>query len=633
MSRIMRGVGLQAAGTETWLLKEASLTAQAGAVTLIVGRMGSGKSTLLQLLAGLKQPSTGVVDDEADEWPTPTPNSDPSKLQMTSGYAYQYPEHQFFLPSVREELGYALKRRRLTATEKDERIREAAAACRLGEELMERSPFSLSGGQKRRLALAAVLVSRPAWLLLDEPSAGLDGDMAQWLAGQLAQWSRARRGEGGGIVIATHDLDLFLPVANSVVVLAQGRSLGQWTPGELAAQPQLLEEAGLPVPACIRLSGLAGTAGLSAAETAAGIARRMLAQREELCGAMPGPRRTRPAIGADRPAQPLARASAAGQTPSHAAAGEAAPSFSLSAAGAAQQPATPQSAGSNLSTPTASPNERLNQKQIAPASPAPGETRCMALLRGLDPRLKWFLYLLYSLLLLIRPHLVVSVAGLAVMSALAAAAGIPLGRWLKPLAPLGVFIVLAFVISGLQLPVGSSGFPLSGVRFDWQEAMVALNRLGALLPVLAGGVLFNLCTSPLSIQKGMDAIIRPIPVLGKAADPIGLSVALLFRFLRFIPGELGRFALLASVRSGDVRKPGKLRMRQLPSFFTPMLISVLAHAEELSLALESRGFRTTGSRRTNAFPLRFQKSDGVACLTGIATLVVLFFIKLLAASM
>ncbi|MFM9331016.1 ATP-binding cassette domain-containing protein [Paenibacillus mesotrionivorans] len=521
-------------------------------LTLVAGCTGSGKSTLLQLLAGLRPAGSGNIGERRGEEQR---TLERRELLATSSYVYQNPEQMFFLPTVREEILYSLKQRRLPPQERQERLVWASAWCGLGEELWERSAFTLSGGEKRRTALAAAAAIRQPWLLLDEPTAGLDPVMAASLAGELAEWKREQGRAGGGIVIASHELDLFLPLADRVVLLKDGSVAGQWSPQELLKDPSPLTEAGLGVPDCIRLAALAGSDSLAAEAIARSLAEKLAAGSS--------------AIGA----QPYA----AGATQT------------------GQQPAIRWTVRSQ-------PNQ---------------ETR-FSRLSGLDPRAKWLLYALFSLSLLVSPHWGVTALGGMAVAGLGLAANIPAKRWLRPVFAFGSFILAAFVISGVELSFAGGQSPLIHVGFSWGQGQITLKRLTPLLPVLAGGVLFNILTPPLSIQKGMEELLRRIPVIRRAGDTIGLAVALLFRFIRFLPGELGRMALLASIRgrpgSGN---PGKLKLRQLPAFFIPLLLSMLHHAEELSFALAARGYGRKGAKRTQAAPLRWQRSDGAACLAGM----------------
>lgn len=212
-----------AAGTELAqrALGGVSLNVEMGGLTLVVGSTGSGKSTLLRAAAGMIRPSAGTV--EADGRTI----SRPRDARGVVGLVFQRPESQFFAVTVAEDVAFGP--RNLGASE-DEALRAALAALAdVGvdpDAFAQRSPFTLSGGEARRIALAGVLAMRPDYLLLDEPTAGLDGPGR---AAVIAAVRRAR--ERAGVVVVTHDADEFLTEADEIVVLDAGRSLFRGTPG------------------------------------------------------------------------------------------------------------------------------------------------------------------------------------------------------------------------------------------------------------------------------------------------------------------------------------------------------------------------------------------------------------------
>lgn len=564
MERFMQGVTvLGEDGTGQGGLLEGCFAA--GELTLVAGCTGSGKSTLLQLLAGIRTPASGWIGEGTADARQPLQRK---VLLGTSGYVHQNPEQMFFLPTVREEILYGLKKRKLPSGIRRERLVWASARCGVGEELWERSAFTLSGGEKRRVALAAAAAVRPAWLLLDEPTAGLDPVMAAAMAAELASTKHEQGKQGGGIVVASHELDLFLPLADRIILLRNGASLGQWSHKELLADPSPLVAAGLEVPDCFRLAALTGASSADAEAIAMSIAEKLEGSRLW----------------------------------------EATPVQAQELRPEGEQSIAPGAAANPL---PASGNGELQRVEK-------GEEKRFARLAGLDPRVKWLLYGLFSLSLLIAPHWGVTALGGVGVAVLAKSAGIPAGRWLKPVIPFTGFLLAAFAISGLQLSFAAGeGLALESLGFSVNQGLITLKRLTPLLPVLGGGVLFNVLTPPLSIQKGLQELLRRIPGIRRGAETAGLAVALLFRFIRYLPGELTRMALLASVRGGTGGSPGKLKLRQLPAFFIPLLLSLLHYAEELSFALTARGYIRGGAQRTNATPLRWRRSDGAACLAGL----------------
>lgn len=546
------------------ILDGVNITLEAGRITLLIGRTGSGKSTLLNLISGLKAPSEGqVYIGEVRLWNNGKVNGE---LLPKLGFVYQYPEHQFFLPSVRRELQYSLKPLRLNAAEEVQRIGDAARQTGLREDMLERSPFHLSGGERRKAALSSVLAVQPDWLLLDEPSSGLDSTFSTWLAAYLEQFVKEKPNQRG-IVIATHDLDLFLPIADSVVMVKDGRVMGQWSAEETFRHPEWFEAAGVGVPDCVRLARWAGgrNEGVTPEEMAQRIAAR-LRQGQEM----------------------------------------------------GEETVTVSNTNNPLAQETMMNNQRGDGVQLHPdASPNRNP------FTSLDPRAKWAWYLLFTVGIFLNSDWFVSIAGLAIVIVLASVAHMPMSKWRRALLPMASFMCVAFLISGIQPSVQFEPFSLAGTRFDWGIAFGSLERLVPLLPVMAGGTLFAYSTSPLSLKKGLEAPLKAIPGFSKGAEVISMSTSLLFRFLQLIPSEMERFALLASHRGRRGGKPGKLRIRQLPAFFTPLLLSVMQHAEDLSVAMESRGYNQAGVKRTNAAPLRWTRKDGAACMAGLVMAVLL----------
>ena len=149
-----------------------SVSFENGKITGLIGHTGSGKSTLVNLLNGLNKPSEGeVLLDGVNIWQKP---SEISKIRFRVGLVMQYPEYQLFDETVRRDIEFGPRNQGLAAEEINERVMEAIRFTGVPEELLEKSPFELSGGQKRRVAIAGILAMRPEVLVLDEPAAGLD---------------------------------------------------------------------------------------------------------------------------------------------------------------------------------------------------------------------------------------------------------------------------------------------------------------------------------------------------------------------------------------------------------------------------------------------------------------------------
>lgn len=217
----------EAEGEGSWVLRGISLRLAEPTITLVIGPNGSGKSTLLNLIAGLDQPSQGRIYWE-DRGGKPGERSGRSRSLV--GLVLQYPERQLFAPSVFEDVAFGPRQQGIDGPQLQERVAEAMAAVGLRPELASRSPFSLSSGEKRRVALAGVLALNPELLVLDEPTAGLDRAGRLELLALIRRW----REQGRGVILATHDWEDFLGEADSVICLCGGK-IKPYRPQELGA--------------------------------------------------------------------------------------------------------------------------------------------------------------------------------------------------------------------------------------------------------------------------------------------------------------------------------------------------------------------------------------------------------------
>lgn len=224
-------------------IHDISLTIQDGELLAIIGHTGSGKSTLAQHLNGLLAPSSGRVlldgrDINAKE-------TDQHKLRFEVGLVFQYPEYQLFEETVAKDIAFGPRNMGLSAREIDERVRSAMESVGLVyEEMAERSPFELSGGQMRRVALAGVLAMRPRILVLDEPTAGLDPRARDYLLRDIERLHE----EGVTIVMISHSMDDVARLAQRIVVLEKGAVAMIGTPQEVFASSERLLNMGLDVP-------------------------------------------------------------------------------------------------------------------------------------------------------------------------------------------------------------------------------------------------------------------------------------------------------------------------------------------------------------------------------------------------
>ena len=227
----------------------------------LIGHTGSGKSTLAQHLNGLLQPTSGRVLLDGQD--INEKSSDKRALRFAVGLVFQYPEHQLFEETVKKDIGFGPRNMGLGEAEVDARVREAMDKIGLPyDEIAEKSPFELSGGQMRRVALAGVLAMRPRILVLDEPTAGLDPRARDFLLNDV----RRLHAEGTSVVMISHSMDDVARLATRVAVLEKGRLVMEGSPGEIFARVDRLSSMGLDVPQASRLRYLLAESGIELPE-------------------------------------------------------------------------------------------------------------------------------------------------------------------------------------------------------------------------------------------------------------------------------------------------------------------------------------------------------------------------------
>ena len=239
------------AGTpfEKTAVENITLSIPAGQMLALLGHTGSGKSTFIQHLNALLQPTSGKVyydgkDVNADKYAR-------RDVKGKVGLVFQYPEYQLFEETVFKDIAFGPKNQGLSEQEIDERVREAARFVGVEEELFERSPLELSGGQKRRVAIAGVIAMRPGVLILDEPTAGLDPAGCR----QILDNIRAYREETGStVILVSHNMDDAARMADRLIVFDHGRLAMDGTPEEVFARPEELIAIGLNVPQAAALA-------------------------------------------------------------------------------------------------------------------------------------------------------------------------------------------------------------------------------------------------------------------------------------------------------------------------------------------------------------------------------------------
>ncbi len=247
------------AGTpfEVKALDDVTLDIRRGRITGLIGHTGSGKSTLVQLLNGLTRPEAGrVLLDGQDIWQDP---KQISKVRFRVGLVMQYPEYQLFEETVRADIAFGPRNMQLSGEEIAERVDEAAAFAGADPSLMDKSPFDLSGGQKRRVAIAGIMAMRPEVLVLDEPAAGLDPQGRRDIFGGIRAYNRET---GSTVVIVSHSMEDMAQYCDDVAVMAHARLLMTGTRDEVFARADELEAVGLDIPVITKLSALLRQGGM-----------------------------------------------------------------------------------------------------------------------------------------------------------------------------------------------------------------------------------------------------------------------------------------------------------------------------------------------------------------------------------
>lgn len=229
------------------VLHEINLQINRGEILVLCGHSGSGKSTLISHLNGIYKAQEGwvkVLDYDSRN------KEDLVKIRQLVGLVFQYPEKQLFAETVAEDIAFGLRQQKLPEEEIQARIQEVTALVDLDPDLLERSPFELSGGQQRRVAIAGVLAMQPEVLVLDEPAAGLDPLARQTMLDEI----KSLNSKGKTIVMVTHNMEDAAYLADRIAVMAHGKILAVDKPEAIFGQPELLASSGLALPASLAFS-------------------------------------------------------------------------------------------------------------------------------------------------------------------------------------------------------------------------------------------------------------------------------------------------------------------------------------------------------------------------------------------
>ncbi|WP_413378144.1 ATP-binding cassette domain-containing protein [Paenibacillus taichungensis] len=564
------------------LLQDITVQLNRGEITLLLGCTGSGKTTLLQTIAGLKPPETGSL--KLDGEPLWQNGKVPQSILLQMGLVFQFAEQQLFARSIGREFAYSLRPYRLPDEQKKKQISEAlerwdSPAGQGGEERFhsDRSPFALSGGERRRLGLALGTATQPSWILLDEPSAGLEAQSVIMLLDALNQ----HRNAGEGAIVATHDLDTFLPHADRVLLLQEGRLVADLTPRELHTRPDLLELAGIGLPPSMQLAQQFAAAGihfpctaLTPEEMAEGIVQSVnepLEQKVDVIG--------------NKDQLKMDEAKLA------------------------------------FSSPDTSGGEGTQEAIYTHAES--GSSR--GLYGAMDPRLKWILYILLVTATMLQHHwLGLSLTLVPVILALVVLPRQALMGCLKLMKPLVLFFLVSTALSGTTLSTEGGGLQFG---FSLMQAEGTLLNVYRLFIVTLASLWFSLTTPYGRMVEGLNWVLGIGKKIKLPVSSFALAVSLIFRFIPMIWSEWQRFSLIVRARGKAALRPNTVRLRDLGPMVIPLLMALFQRAEDMTIAMEMRKVRENSLLGARSSLLVWSKRDTWICIIGLIVFVFYIWIR------
>ena len=242
---------------ERLALDNISLSFKTGIITGLMGHTGSGKSTLVKLLNGLEKPDCGTVTVMGENiWSEP---KQISKYRYKVGLVFQYPEYQLFEETVKADIAFGPKNMKLDETEIEKRVKDSADLCGIDNAMLEKSPFDLSGGQKRRVAIAGIMAMQPEILVLDEPAAGLDPRGREDIFKGIVEYQKERNAT---VIIVSHSMEDMAKYSDEIVVMNQAKLFMQGCKDDIFAKSDELRSVGLDVPSITYLSKKLSDAGM-----------------------------------------------------------------------------------------------------------------------------------------------------------------------------------------------------------------------------------------------------------------------------------------------------------------------------------------------------------------------------------
>ncbi len=576
----LNGVTVQYHSSPRPSLNDITVSLRDHAVTLLVGMTGSGKSTLLDTISGLVSPTKGQITvDGVPLWSGQKPRRE---LIMKFGSVFQYPEHQLFSKSVQGEFAYSLRPYRISKMEITKRTEDSLQQVNLETAILPESPLILSGGQKRRVALATTYATKPEWLFLDEPTAGLDPDSIHQLTSMLETFMEGEH--DGGIIIATHDLDVFLPFADDIILLHNGSLIRHVHTDELFAHPEWLKEIGIALPSMLQLHEQLQNQGVE-------VPHRFIAAEEMaaiLCESVPH--------------EPEFEPNAARSTKSE------------------------QEICESLDNPA---EDTMAFKTKAHGTSSDDEYKKGGFF-ALDPRTKWLLSVILSAAILGQSGLAGLSLSVFLTIAIVVWSRVDLQTIMRYTKPVLVVLLMSVLLSAMQFghnahigPIGKIG-PFYGFGLSLKPAIATLKGFIGFLCVVELGLLLPATTTSQELNQGLSSLLSPLRVLRLPVEAFTLSASLLLRFIPMILSQLQRFARIAQARGKRNARIGRISVRDMPAIVIPLLLAILKLGEDLSLAMEAKGYRNTAQKRTSYHVLSMNRAD-YAALIGTVIIASLLF--------
>ncbi|BBI34344.1 ATP-binding cassette domain-containing protein [Cohnella abietis] len=523
-----------------------------GKITLLMGPNGAGKTTLLEKLAGLRSPEGLQISYGLEPlWRV----NRFGKLRLNENalrqysYACQSPEEGLFARSIREELVYSLKPYSILENEREELIDSALAAVGWDSSWLSRDPYLMSGGERRRSALASVFVTPASWFLLDEPTSGLDGAGHETVARQLLKMKTS----GSGILLVSHDSDWALPLADCALLLSADGSVRMCTPEQLLMHPEWLAETGMQIPEWLELAHLLWRSG----------------------------------VASDKVWNPV-EAAAEQKVLGH-------PAEAVAEQIKVRDSENTSSLQSDIYLPYSRSVELEKRKRSV------SKVKAHRLI-GFDPRSVWLAYVILSTGLFFLKDWISILVGAIVVIGLLIVGRISLLRWRGLIINYAVFSIVTSTIFAW----GASGN--SGSIIEWGAFTGTLFTFTRTMLILLLGLAIPLVMTPLSLRRSLEQMISfKGTTLGWAQSFI-LTVTLIMRFVPVLLGLWGRFVRIFLARGKSIARNPLAIGKRIRDVSLPFLLALFRLGDEVALALESRGVGY-GVIPTRAIRLKWRKQD------------------------